>query len=72
MSGHLRFADNAGFMCHCWECVNATDWHGDIGRCVQTGIVVGKYDSPNNCCSNVGGCGYYKQPERLRKEGVGE
>ena len=51
---HKRFYDNAGFHNHCWECANATGWHGDIGKCAQNGIVVGKFDSPNNQCSN--GC----------------
>lgn len=54
-----RFWDGAGFRNHCWECANATDWHGEIARCGQNGIIIGKYDSPNNQCSNAGGCGYY-------------
>lgn len=54
-----QFFDGAGYKCHCWECAKSTDWHGEIGRCIQNGIVVGKYDSPNNICSNAGGCGYY-------------
>ena len=59
MANRKRFWDGAGFGNHCWECANSTGWHGEIGKCKQTGIIDGKYDSHNNCCSNVGGCGYY-------------
>ena len=65
MSKHKRFADNAGFIQHCWECVHATDWQRvdsiDVqeGKCVLTGRKVGKYDSPNNICSRIpSGCEY--------------
>ena len=60
MAKHRRFADGAGFTCHCWECAHSTDWHGETGKCEQTGTTACKYDSPNNCCSNAGGCGYYE------------
>ena len=66
MNRRRRFWDNAGFGNHCWECGNSTDWHGEIGRCGQHGIAVGKYDSPNNGCSNAGGCGYYAHAKQLR------
>ena len=58
-----RFWDGAGFGNHCWECINSTGWHGEIGKCAQTGITVGKYDSPNNGCSNADGCGYYTRED---------
>lgn len=59
MAKHKRFYDGAGYLNHCWECANANNWSGEIGKCGQNGILVSKYDSPNNCCSNAGGCGYY-------------
>ena len=61
---HRKFTDGAGFTFHCWECANSDEWRGDIGKCAKTGIAVGKYDSPNNGCSNAGGCGYYRKAAR--------
>lgn len=68
MSRHRRFCDGAGFTRHCWECDHSTDWRGGVGRCGQCGIVVDKYDSPNNGCSKAGGCGYYEHANELRGE----
>ena len=66
MTTRKRFYDGAGFHNHCWEGANSTDWHGEVGKCKQNGIAVGKYDSPNNGCSNAGGCGYYeREGERI-------
>ena len=53
-----RFADTAGFTCHCWECKHAKDWKKRSvtdywGTCELTGIRVGKYDSPTNPCSRI-------------------
>ena len=65
-----RFADNAGFTCHCWECIHSRDWHRvdsiDVqeGVCELTGRTVGKYDCPNNICSHVGPeCRYETEDE---------
>lgn len=65
MPRHKRFADNAGFTRHCWECVHARGWHrgqfshDDVAVCELTGKGVGKFYSPNNQCSHVGiGCRY--------------
>ena len=55
-----RFADGAGFTRHCWECVNAKGWRkgmfskADIAKCELTGMIVTKFDSPNNQSSHVG------------------
>ena len=51
MAKHRRFADRAGFTCHCWECTNSKAWKNEEGKCGVYGIPVSKYDSPNNICS---------------------
>ena len=59
MTKHRPFSDAAGFTRHCWECMHATDWDGEIGRCGLTGWFVHKYDSPDNQCSHLpDGCEY--------------
>ena len=71
-SKHRRFADNAGFTQHCWECVHARGWHrgqfshDDVAVCELTGKGVGKFYSPNNQCSHVGvECRYETRGKRL-------
>lgn len=59
MSTHKRFSDGAGYTRHCWECKHATSWRkadtidGYEASCRLCGIVVGKFDSPNNPCCNL-------------------
>ena len=54
-----RFADNAGFTRHCWECIHSGGWHRvdsievQEGVCELTGRRIGKYDSPNNQVSHL-------------------
>lgn len=65
MARHRRFADNAGFTRHCWECRHAKGWkkQADIlehqATCELTGRRVYKLDSPSNqCCHLPIGCDY--------------
>ena len=58
---HRRFADGAGFTRHCWECANATDWHGEDGRCTAYDMRVTRYDSPYNVCSKARRCCAYRE-----------
>ena len=53
MSRHKRFADNAGYTRHCWECIHATDWRKGlynvpIATCELSGKNMEKFDSPDN------------------------
>ena len=38
MAKHRRFADRAGFTCHCWECANSKAWKNEEGKCGVYGI----------------------------------
>lgn len=65
MAKHKRFCDGAGFTRHCWECKHATGWRkadtidGHEADCKLCGILVGKFDSPNNgCCHLPSACDY--------------
>lgn len=62
MGKHRRFADNAGYTRHCWECVHATVWEGELSCCdAHDGRPVTRYDSPNNGCSVARGCIDYEE-----------
>jgi len=57
---HRGFTDNAGFTRHCWECLRALQWQDGTAWCETRGIVVGRYDSPDNGSSVAGGCPSHK------------
>lgn len=71
MSRHKRFADNAGYTRHCWECTHAKEWKdtdtikGKCATCELTGVTVYKHDSPNNpCCHLPIECKYETEVKR--------
>ncbi len=63
MTVRKRFTDTAGFTRHCWECIHAKNWRkgftfggkidGNVADCELTKVSVGKFDSPNNQCSQL-------------------
>lgn len=64
---HRKFYDNAGYAHHCWECCHAHNWTKDglygypWANCDMRDMhAVAKYSSPNNGCSWIAGCPYYK------------
>lgn len=65
MSNHKGFTDLAGFTRHCWECEHAKGWRNGafgvvcIAKCELTGLMVEKYDSPDNQNTHLPiGCSY--------------
>ena len=69
MACHRRFADSAGYTCHCWECAHAAGWHEERtmermhATCGVDGRRVSKYDSPNNGSSTACECCGYETSE---------